>query len=116
METDDSIQVAHYESILKPLVMCMAGVAVHDNHRHVERNKSDATIAEQIVRPLISRVELTFMPVDILLLEQLTEIAIVDRTALHSEIVDLLIGVFLKVIDSHKTKKLPSTIANALLV
>lgn len=67
------------------------------------------------MRPLISRVELTFLPVDILLLEQLTAIAAVDSSSLHHEIIELLISVFGKVVSDTKRQRMPSTITNAFL-
>ena len=74
------------------------------------------SITGSMVRPLISRVALTFLPVDVLLLEQLMALATLGHDDSHEEIVDLLIDVFVKVVDTQPRKKMPSTIANALVI
>jgi hypothetical protein len=94
------------EELISPLVATLGRIAAR---------LDDAAITRTMVQPLISRVELSFLPVDVLLLDHLMHLATLGHDDSHDEIVDLLIDVFVKIVDSKPPKKMPNTIANAFM-
>jgi hypothetical protein len=94
------------EELISPFVATLSRIAARLN---------DAAITRTMVQPLISRVELSFLPVDVLLLDHLMQLATLGHEDSHDEIVDLLIDVFVKIVDSKPPKKMPNTIANAFM-
>jgi hypothetical protein len=94
------------EDLISPFVATLSRIAAR---------LDDAAITRTMVQPLISRVELSFLPVDVLLLDHLMQLATLGHDDSHDEIVDLLIDVFVKIVDSKPPKKMPNTIANAFM-
>jgi hypothetical protein len=94
------------EELISPFVATLSRIAAR---------LDDAAITRTMVQPLISRVELSFLPVDVLLLDHLMQLATLGHEDSHDEIVDLLIDVFVKIVDSKPPKKMPNTIANAFM-